>query len=182
MKSKLNIFVISDNHFNHWKINKYCNRKFKNLEEMNEIMIKKWNSTIRPQDLIIHLGDIVFTKGKSENIKNILKQLKGKKILVMGNHDRKNKTWYLTNGFDFVCDRMIWRYNNRKILFIHNKNSATYNDYRTCDFIICGHSHNKGKMYNRKRKSILVNVSVEQVNYTPQLLISILNNKEVKNV
>ena len=88
MRPDINIFVISDNHFNHWNINHHCNRKFRSLREMNYTMAKRWNSSIRPQDLVICLGDLVFTKGKSDKIKETIKNLNGRKILVKGNHDR----------------------------------------------------------------------------------------------
>jgi len=90
MKSLLNIFVTSDQHFNHFKISQLCGRKFRSLEEMHNVMIKLWNNTIRPQDIVIHLGDIVFTKGASSEVSKIISQLNGRIILVKGNHDRKS--------------------------------------------------------------------------------------------
>jgi len=175
MKPLFNIYVISDNHFNHWAINKYCNRPFKTLEEMNKTMIKRWNDRIREKDIIISLGDIVFTKGKSEEISKILKQLKGRKIGVQGNHDRKPYAWYLSHGLDFVCERFMWYYNKKKILFIHNPNKIEVSDLRKCDYIIHGHVHDKGNMVRKRKKCKIINVSVEQINYTPISLTNLLN-------
>lgn len=50
------VWLISDNHFNHQKIIEYCNRPFKTVEQMNEEMIKKWNSMVKEDDKIYHLG------------------------------------------------------------------------------------------------------------------------------
>jgi len=175
MKPNFNIYVISDNHFNHWNINKYCNRKFKNLGEMNNTMIRRWNNTIREEDLVINLGDIVFTQGKSRNIFKIIKHLNGRKILVKGNHDRKSYSWYLTHGFDFICEKFYWYYNSKKILFIHDSHKAELHDLRKCDYIIHGHTHQKGKMVRRRKNCTLINVSVEQIHYTPLLLIKLLH-------
>jgi len=169
-----NIYIISDNHFNHWNINKYCKRRFRSLDEMNRTMIKKWNNTIREQDIVISLGDIVFTKGESSKIFKIIKQLKGRKILVKGNHDRKSYSFYLSHGFDFICERFDWYYNHKKILFLHDPNKITSEDIKKHDFIIHGHIHNKLKMIRKRKNCILANVSVEQINYTPISLISLL--------
>ena len=81
------IHITSDNHFNHKNIIKYCDRPFSNVEEMNEVMIKKWNEMVRKNDVVFHLGD--FAKGNSWTIKKIRDRLNGIIILLKGNHDYK---------------------------------------------------------------------------------------------
>ena len=81
----MKVFIISDTHFNHANIIKYCNRPFKDTKEMDEMMIKNWNETVSNKDIVLHLGD--FGLGKKEYIASIVKRLNGKKILIMGNHD-----------------------------------------------------------------------------------------------
>ena len=87
------IYFIADTHFNHENIIKYCNRPFKNTEEMNEYIIKKWNSVVKSEDIVYHLGDVGF--GTIDELKKLLAKLNGTKILVMGNHDvrRSSKAW-----------------------------------------------------------------------------------------
>ena len=58
-------------------------RDFDSVEEMTEYQVEKWNSVVRPQDRVYHLGDVVIPKKGWE----VLKRLNGKKRLVMGNHD-----------------------------------------------------------------------------------------------
>lgn len=175
MHPKFNIYVTSDNHFNHWNINRYCKRGFKSLEQMNNTMVKRWNSNIRPEDIVIHLGDIIFTKGQSSEIKKMIGKLNGRKILIKGNHDRKSYSWYLTNGFDFIIERGIWRFNKKKVLFVHDPKSITHNDYKTCDYILHGHLHDKGRFIKNRKQCQIINLSVEQTNYTPMNLITLLN-------
>ena len=45
-------FFTSDTHFNHANIIHFCNRSFKNAEQMNETLIANWNSVITPDDTV----------------------------------------------------------------------------------------------------------------------------------
>ena len=175
MTPKFNIYGISDNHWNHWQINRYCKRGFESLEQMNDSMTKKWNNTVRNEDLIINVGDVCFTKGESAAITAVFKKLNGRKILVKGNHDRKSTAWYLTNGWDFVCDRFVWVLNKKRILFIHDPKHITDHDYKTCHYIFHGHLHEKGPFITKKKQCKIINLSVEKVNYTPINLITMIN-------
>ena len=47
------IYFISDTHFHYSNIVKYCNRPFKDIDEMNEAIINNWNSLIT-KDGIFH--------------------------------------------------------------------------------------------------------------------------------
>jgi len=83
VSNTLNIFFTSDTHFGHKNILKYCNRPFVNVEEMDEVMIERWNGRIGKNDSVYHLGDFSF----SSNPKTYFERLNGKKILIIGNHD-----------------------------------------------------------------------------------------------
>lgn len=98
-----NIFVISDTHFNHANIIRYCNRPFESVEHMNEAMITNWNSMVKHKDIVYHLGDVYF--GSQKEADEILYRLHGEKRLILGNHD---------NGKDTVLQKhfqkiMLWR-------------------------------------------------------------------------
>lgn len=174
-KPEFNIYTLSDNHWLHTNIIKYCNRPFQSVEEQDEKMLTLWNATIRPQDMVIHLGDIIFTAGSSEKVKEVLSKLNGRKILVNGNHDKKSYNWYMTNGFDFVCDRFSWDFNRKRILFVHNPAHVSQDELLKYNFVICGHSHNNVPFVTHDGTCTFVNVSVEHLDYKPMSLIPLLN-------
>lgn len=90
----MSIWVTSDQHFGHKNILKYCpeSRPFDSVEQMNDIVINKWNSVVRPDDIVYVLGDICM--GATEDILKYVEQLNGKIILVIGNHDTDKKIEY----------------------------------------------------------------------------------------
>lgn len=99
----MKIYVIADTHFgNDDSIIRYENRPFRNSDEMKGKIISAWNQIVNPEDTVYHLGD--FSSGLSlEETKSIMQQLNGRKILIMGNHDRHlTLRQWLEAGFDEV--------------------------------------------------------------------------------
>ena len=62
------IYAIADSHFSHNNIIKYCNRPFKNVGEMNTVMMCKWNEVVGEEDLVYVIGDFTLDRNWS-NIK-----------------------------------------------------------------------------------------------------------------
>lgn len=85
-----NYWLISDTHFGHDNIIKYCKRPFANSREMNEAIVENWNAVVKPWDHIWHLGDVYFHKGfrDEDEVQRLFDRLPGHKRLVLGNHDR----------------------------------------------------------------------------------------------
>ena len=81
----MNIWFTSDHHFGHKNILEYEKeaRPFSCLEEMHEILIERWNSVVKPNDIVWHLGDFAF----GVNNIRIAERLQGHKKLILGNHD-----------------------------------------------------------------------------------------------
>jgi calcineurin-like phosphoesterase family protein len=80
------LFFTADTHFNHENIIRYCDRPFKDVEQMNAMLISKWNKVIDHGDTVIIAGD--FAYGDKLQWESLLGRLSGMKILVQGNHDR----------------------------------------------------------------------------------------------
>ena len=84
------VFFTSDTHFNHDNILRFCARPYETAAEMNEDLIRRWNSKVGKNDIIFHLGD--FAWGGATKWIPILERLNGVKILCLGNHDESNIT------------------------------------------------------------------------------------------
>jgi calcineurin-like phosphoesterase family protein len=88
------IYFTSDTHYAHtnmcrgvsnWK-GSNTTRDFKTLDEMNDAIVDRINSSVGEEDILYHLGDWSF--GGFPNIQIFRDRLKCKKInLVLGNHD-----------------------------------------------------------------------------------------------
>jgi len=77
----------SDTHYYHANILKYCDRPYENVWKMNEELIHNYNDVVGDNDEVYHLGDFGFAQpGK---LLEIVKRLKGKKYLLLGNHDKQ---------------------------------------------------------------------------------------------
>lgn len=101
-----NIWVISDTHFNHSNIIKYCNRPFSSPNEMNDILVDKWNANVKEGDKVYHLGDVYMGGGFSREYTDyLLSRLNGRKRLVLGNHDN-GKDQILQKHFEKID---VWR-------------------------------------------------------------------------
>lgn len=82
------IWVTSDNHFWHKSILRFAAETRKHhtdVSEMNEEMIRVWNSTVMPHDRVYTLGDFSF--GTAEKTAAVLERLHGRIHLILGNHE-----------------------------------------------------------------------------------------------
>lgn len=90
----MSTFFISDLHIGHRKILDYAPgiRGGTNTEEHTEWLIKQWNSVVKsPKDLVWVLGDVCFDRDQLPQ----LGRMRGRKKLVMGNHDVFHASQYL---------------------------------------------------------------------------------------
>lgn len=126
------IYLSSDSHFGHERIKEFCGRP-DNFEEL----IHREYQKLTEDDLLIHLGDICWGNS-AEHHKKYIEPIKATKVLVKGNHDEKSYNWYLTHGWDFVCESFKWDYMGKRIVFSHQP-VGWDGDW---ELNVCGHFHN----------------------------------------
>lgn len=117
----MNTFITSDLHFGHKNIMNFCPEtrgRFADAEHMNDVMVKEWNVVVQPDDLVYILGDVAFMSAAKAT--EVLKQLNGRKILVEGNHDRKQlKDQGFRDCFEEIHKYLDINYDGRKIVMFH---------------------------------------------------------------
>lgn len=94
-------FITSDHHFDHTRMLTFSGRDgdyfrgkvFSSTEEMNEVMIEKWNSVVSEGDKVYHLGDFCMSRNPPR-IAHIANALNGNKVLIRGNHDKAKLSAY----------------------------------------------------------------------------------------
>ena len=172
------VFLYSDPHFSHQGVCKFLRadgvtklRPFDNAEEMDEVLVERFNERVRPGDKCYFLGDIAINK----KALSILHRLNGDKVLIKGNHD----IYKLKDYTPYFRDVRAYHVMNGLILShipIHESSMGRFGAQ------IHGHLHEKRVMkpcgFNAKTGEIMYsdeidpryfNVSVEQIDYAPIL-------------
>lgn len=134
-----NTFFTSDHHLGHANIIKHCNRPFATVEEMNEVLIVRWNERVANKDTVYHLGDIVFRS--AQNPRDHLDRLNGKIHLIRGNHD-KVAINQAPQRFESISDLLTLKINHQKFVLCHYSMRVWDSDGRG-SYHLYGHSHGK---------------------------------------
>lgn len=93
------IWFTSDTHIGHKNVIKFSNRPYENIKEMFNDFVNKWNSVVSDNDYVFHLGDVVWNHSRNETYK-ALKELKGIKFIIPGNHDKIEQFEYCLKNLD----------------------------------------------------------------------------------
>ena len=145
------VFLVSDTHFGHTGVCRFLRddgtklRPWDDPNEMDEEMVKRWNETVRPNDKVYHLGDVVINRKALKT----LERLNGDKVLIKGNHD----IFRLDEYTPYFRDIRGYHVMNGMILShipMHTESLARFGTN------IHGHLH-----YNRVKKSVSVEKTSE---------------------
>lgn len=151
-------WLISDTHFGHDNIVKYCFRPgYPNrLYDHNNFMRKHWIDLISDKDIILHLGD-VFLGGDWH------RGLPGEKYLIRGNHDSNRKIEILQElGWGLIPPLLLGN-----VWFTHRPR-----DVEEGMINIHGHLHQNNSPSKRH-----INISVEKTDYKPVWLGDVLGDR-----
>ena len=163
----LDTYIISDTHFHHNNIIRYCNRPARH----DSIMVDNWNSIVKNDDVVLHLGDIAFATQKHG-----IPWLRGNKYFIRGNHDHSHTVKTLkSQGWKEVKPFIQKFGEGMRIYFTHYPTDERFNEW---DLNIHGHIHNNG--YGEFSPCQNMNVSIEVMDYRPWKLGDILERRHLK--
>jgi len=95
-------WLITDTHFNHGAMVELCGRP----ADFTALTLKNLRHNLAPQDLLIHLGDVIFYD--YPGLGAMMDSVPGRKVLTLGNHDRKPASWYMNRGgFAFAAESFV---------------------------------------------------------------------------
>jgi len=159
----------ADCHFGHNNIIRYCKRPFRNIQEMNEVLIVKWNNRVKPEDTVYHNGDFCFKNSKGgkpgegmlHKSTHWQDKLNGRIIFVAGNHDKNNST-------KTIIHKIVIKYGHHFINMVHDP--KYYDERFQINFI--AHVHNHWKFRRILHPTLdqytdLVNIGVDQWDFQP---------------
>lgn len=164
------IYFTADTHFGHagtsarGGIVEMMGRPFKDIDEHDTELIRRWNAVVGPRDLVYHLGDFSFhPRARSQEI---LDALNGQKFLILGNHDGGNVT-RLKGWVDRPTMMRLVRWENRRITLCHYAAKTWYKASKGA-LMLYGHSH--GSLAGNSQS---LDVGVDCWSYAPVSLLEV---------
>ena len=86
------VFFIADLHFGHRDVLSFDKRPFRDVEEMETEMIRRWNAKVLEGDHVFVIGDM-FGGVNTAHAGEIVHALNGRIHLIRGNHDPKGEVF-----------------------------------------------------------------------------------------
>jgi calcineurin-like phosphoesterase family protein len=155
-------WIISDTHFFHANIGRYCDRP----DGWQEKIIENWNRLIHPEEVVFHVGDLAL--GKKENLEGLAALLNGRLYLMRGNHDRRGIVHYHQMEITLVPDPYRMNHpSGLQLIFSHRPILPLEPDVLN----LHGHIHNNPAPELGPRH---INLCVEVRDYRPWWLGEIL--------
>src|ERR1035437_3856769 len=164
-------FFVSDTHLQHQKLLTFGSRKFPTIEEHDQTIIDNWNKTVTDEDTVWHLGDVSVGGDLTKETIGRLHTLKGRKNLVLGNHDTPSKIEEYLKIFDKIVGAFEFK---GTCVLTHIPVHVSQVEERF-KVNIHGHLHDHFVMMKEANRPHCdgvqdpryVNVSMEKINLTP---------------
>lgn len=159
-------YYISDLHLCYEDSIKKYNRPFSNLKEMHNCFIANWNKTVTDKDTVFILGDVGLPVDKYETNKiiQIIKNLKGRKVLIQGNHDYKllREIKFRELFEEITIYKEIYDCGKKVILMHYPLEDWKFKEKGS--YHLHGHTHTNNISHIDRR----LNVCCEKINYVPR--------------
>lgn len=172
----MSIFLTSDLHLCHNREFIYGPRGFTNVEDHDETIVRNWNNVVSSEDDVYILGDLMLND--NENGIKLLKQLNGRKHIILGNHDTAiRERLYLEEGICVEPPKWadILHYKGYHFYLSHfpaMTGNLEKESLKQVTINLFGHTHQKEQFY--QDIPFMFHVGLDSNNNTPVLLDNII--------
>lgn len=181
-KSIMNYFI-SDTHLGHEAVIKYDSRPFSDVAEMDEAIIARWNAKVTNGDTVYIVGDLCW---ETSDAPSYLSRLKGKKVLIIGNHDEKwLKRTDSAKYFNQIAPYSETEIDHVKITLCHYpmlewRNSRKKGSEKKLGYLIHGHTHKRSGEFFKPMFLIphALNAGADLNDFTPVTFDELVKNNE----
>lgn len=165
----MSIWITSDLHLGHNRDFIWDKRGFSSVDEMNEEIIKRFNSKIKEDDEVYILGDLIVGVLKEELDKyvSLISSLHGKKYLIRGNHDNNTRYFKYLKHHNIlsIYNAVYLDYNKYHFYFSHYPSNTTNRDddkpFKARLINLCGHLHTQDKFLDMKNGLLSYHVELD---------------------
>ena len=176
----MNLYI-SDLHFGHKSVIEFDHRPFRDVEEMDRVLIGSWNGRVSAKDQVYILGDFACRNERSEEW--YLSRLNGRKHLIIGNHDRRLLKNDTAMGCFETVDKMMHVIDEGRQICLCHFPIIDWNGMYRGSWHIYGHIHDgacgSGQYMKNLEKALNASACVNQ--YAPVSFEElILNNQNWK--
>ena len=139
----MEIWLTSDTHFSHDKEFLYGPRGFTNIKDMNMAIVENWNSVVKPNDEVWHLGDMAL--GDIDDACKYINQLNGTIRWIRGNHCTEKKIGKIIKECPAVYEigwAHLFKYKKLSIYMSHYPTlTANYDEKHFSQHVLALHGH-----------------------------------------
>ena len=185
------IFYTADLHFHYEPF--LPSRPFGSVEEMDRVLIARWNAAVSEDDTVYVVGDVGYNRGLVPG--DALARLRGHKHLIRGNHDPRQFSQATKRFFQDIADYKEITDTGRHVILCHYPMPFHRAGYDEKCFMLYGHVHNTReyafleKLRKELREShtehsharaqfINVGCMMPWMDYTPRTLDEILDGDD----
>lgn len=173
----MNLYI-SDVHFGHKSVIDFDDRPFADVDEMDDALIHNWNEKVQKNDDVYIIGDFAFRNEKPEEW--YLRQLKGRKHLIVGNHDVKLLKNLAAISYFESIDMMKHVSDRKKQICLCHFPICEWSGYYKGHWHIYGHIHKRREeayqIMSQKEKAL--NAACAINHYAPATFEELIQNNQ----
>jgi calcineurin-like phosphoesterase family protein len=173
----MNWHFISDEHYGHRNIIDFCKRPFTDIYHMRETLIKNHNEVVKPEDAVIHIGDMYWNNLTEQECLEIRMRLNGTHYYIMGNHEKQmTRSSTLRSTFVWVQDVMNLQIPGYAPIWLSHYAHRVWPASHKGSYHLFGHSHAE----LQPDGSLSLDVGVDNQNFYPISLEDV--DKKMKEI